>query len=361
MLCVPQIPEAKNLFWEQQAPAPLIVLCLLAPQFLRRCIKYLYLIFTVNVEISLFEGCHGWHKFQHSKGVRYILSAFQVLAVFQVVFIPLPKSSPFCSAPVCHSCYYITVSSEFPLPIGPVHPIPSLGVLLPCPTPALPSDPLCPASSPQPLTGPWGQLPALSGCMSSQQLLPFPLWFKVFSQQPGFQTPSYEFCFILPSRQTCFSFWLLVPFHHPGKPVPLQSLCACQLTCCRPSSHLQCVFQGAFCCFPRGLEGQVHPSYLQTWHGPEQPGTGAAGPAVIPQPWAAMRTVLLEWKCQEAPAKNQQDFQDGFHSGVWGSTSDKVTALIFRAENPWQKEQKEKCLYFNLRSELQMLKFQHSG
>lgn len=273
MLCVPQIPEAKNLFWEQQAPAPLIVLCLLAPQFLRRCIKYLYLIFTVNVEISLFEGCHGWHKFQHSKGVRYILSAFQVLAVFQVVFTPLPKSSPFCSAPVCHSCYYITVSSEFPLPIGPVHPIPSLGVLLLCPTPALPSDPLCPASSPQPLTGPWGQLPALSGCTSSQQLLPFPLWFKVFSQQPGFQTPSYELCFILPSRQTCFSFWLLVPFHHPGKPL------------CLPAYLLQTQFPSPVC-FSRSF--LLFPK-----------GTGRTGSPFLPADMAWSRAAR-NWSCRSS-------------------------------------------------------------
>lgn len=55
VLCIPQIPEAKSPFWEQQSPAPPTALCLLTPQFLTRCIKHLHLILTVN-EVEVVEA-----------------------------------------------------------------------------------------------------------------------------------------------------------------------------------------------------------------------------------------------------------------------------------------------------------------
>lgn len=50
----PQIPEAKNPFWEQQSPVPPTALSLLTPQSLTRCIKYVHLIFTGN-EVEVVE------------------------------------------------------------------------------------------------------------------------------------------------------------------------------------------------------------------------------------------------------------------------------------------------------------------
>lgn len=260
-----------------------------------------------NVEISLCEGCHGTPRGEaHSQCISGTADCFPGGLHSHSPALTFLLCLP---APVCHSHYYITVPSEFPLPTGPVHPTPSLGVLVPGPTPALPSDPLCPAGSPS------EHRDSCQSCMSSsQQFLPFPLWFKAFSQQPGFQTPSYELCFIPPSRQTCFSFWLLIPFHHPGEPVSLQSLCACQLTCPRPSSCPHCVFfkELPALCFPRRLERQVCPSYLQTWHGPEQPGTGAAGPALIPQPWAVVRMELLGSGSTRKPLPRTSRISGGF-------------------------------------------------
>lgn len=93
------------------------------------------------------------HVVQHSKGTRYVPSVFQILAasrdvtVFQLVFIPVPKSSPFCSASLSlrRSHISIPVSSEFPLPLGVVCPPP-------LPAPPLASDPFCPPNFPSALS-----------------------------------------------------------------------------------------------------------------------------------------------------------------------------------------------------------------
>lgn len=38
----------------------------------------------------------------------------------------------------------------------------------------------------------------------------------------------------------------------------------------------------------------ARPGYVQTWHGPGQRGTGTAGPALLPQPWAATGSVSMK-------------------------------------------------------------------
>lgn len=84
---------------------------------------------------------------------RYVPSVFQILAasrdvtVFQLVFIPVPISSPFCSASLSlrRSHISIPVSSEFPLPLGVVCPPP-------LPAPPLASDPFCPPNFPSALS-----------------------------------------------------------------------------------------------------------------------------------------------------------------------------------------------------------------
>lgn len=90
-------------------------------------------------------------------------------------------------------------------------------------------------------------------------------------------------------------------------------------------------------CFPRGLEGQVSCS-------PFLPADMAWSRAA--RNWSCRSSsdptamgcdedrAAGEPKYQEAPAEHQQDFQEGFRGGVQGNTSDKVTVLIFRLENP---------------------------
>lgn len=263
-----------------------------------------------NVEISLCEGCHGTPRGEaHSQYIPGTADCFPggLHSHSQALTFLLCLPAPVSVIPITTSLSL--VNSLFPQALYIPHPASGSFSLAP-----LQLFHLIPSAQ-QALPQSTGTAPSLPGCMSSsQQFLPFPLWFKAFSQQPGFQTPSYELCFIPPSRQTCFSFWLLIPFHHPGEPVSLQSLCACQLTCPRPSSCPHCVFFKVLpaLCFPRRLEGQVCPSYLQTWHGPEQPGTGAAGPALIPQPWAVVRMELLGSGSTRKPLPRTSRISGGF-------------------------------------------------
>lgn len=248
------------------------------------------------------------------------------------------------------------MNSLFPLPS--LHPTPSLGVAPPPPSPRSTSPvwSLLPSKfsfSPHPENILVLTAPVLLGCMSfSWQFSPIPSLFSSLLP-PGWLPDSCLWALLYPfleadpvstsnspSWRTCLSPNLLCL---PTYLAPIQFLSPPR------------VIQGASCSmFPRGeLEGQVPrspflPSDLawsraaRNWNCRSSSNSHSLVRWCAGRGWNRWRTAL--WSAGEPPPSANGVFSRVFHGGFWGNTSDKVTILLFRLEDPWQKKWKKKCL-----------------
>lgn len=215
------------------------------------------------------------------------------------------------------------MNSLFPLPS--LHPTPSLGVAPPPPSPRSTSPvwSLLPSKfsfSPHPENILVLTAPVLLGCMSfSWQFSPIPSLFSSLLP-PGWLPDSCLWALLYPFLEAD----PVSTSNSPSWRTCLSPNLLCLPTYLAPIQFLSppCVIQGASCSMFPWEDWKdrfpARPSYLQTWHGPEQPGTGTAGPA--PTPTALCGDALgedgtageLHCEALVSPHRAQTGFSVGF-------------------------------------------------